>query len=71
MKSPFGYQKFAKAVKADILIFSRWFVKKRYVDEAHKNNQKVLVFTINTKKEFNKVEKLGIDGIVTDYPDRF
>jgi glycerophosphoryl diester phosphodiesterase len=42
-----------------------------YVEECHKEKVKVVVWTVNDKKEIERMKKLGVDGIISDYPDRF
>ncbi len=36
---------------------------------AKKNNMKVIPWTVETKMDMQKVIDLGVDGIITDYPD--
>ncbi len=40
-----------------------------FIERAHKKNIKIHVWTINEKKEMERLIKLGVDGIMTDYPD--
>lgn len=40
-----------------------------FIEKAHKKNIKIHVWTINEKKEMERLIKLGVDGIMTDYPD--
>lgn len=40
-----------------------------FIAKAHKKNIKIHVWTINEKKDMERLIKLGIDGIITDYPD--
>ena len=35
----------------------------------HSKNIKIIPWTVNTVEEMNAVIKLGVDGIITDYPD--
>jgi glycerophosphoryl diester phosphodiesterase len=39
------------------------------VEAAHKNNLKVIVWTINSKDEADKYRAKGVDGIASDKPD--
>jgi glycerophosphoryl diester phosphodiesterase len=32
---------------------------------------KVIVWTVNEKDQIEKMKELGVDGIISDYPDRF
>ncbi len=43
---------------------------KRFLDTAHSLNLKVNVWTINQVVDMKRLLKLGVDGIITDYPDR-
>lgn len=45
-------------------------VTKELVDAAHERNLKVHVWTINDQTEMERLLKIGVDGIMTDYPDR-
>jgi len=38
--------------------------------EAHKEGLKVIVWTVNEESEMNALAESGVDGIITDYPDR-
>lgn len=40
------------------------------LDEAHAMGLKVLVWTVNQPDDMVRMIELGVDGIVTDYPDR-
>ena len=45
-------------------------VTKRFVDGAHGCNLKVHVWTVNKIEDMQWLMDLGVDGIITDYPDR-
>jgi glycerophosphoryl diester phosphodiesterase len=38
--------------------------------EAHKEGLKVVVWTVNEESEMNALVESGVDGIISDYPDR-
>lgn len=40
------------------------------VSEAHEHGMKVIPWTVNTTEEMQRLIDLGVDGIITDYPDR-
>lgn len=44
-------------------------VTKEFVDAAHERNLKVHVWTINSPDEMRRLIDLGVDGIMTDYPN--
>ena len=41
-----------------------------FLDTAHARNLKVHVWTINEVVDMERLVKMGVDGIITDYPDR-
>lgn len=41
------------------------------VAECHKRNIKLIPWTVNTVEEMKKMKALGVDGIITDYPNYF
>ncbi len=41
------------------------------VKACHNKKMKVVPWTINTKEEIERIKSLGVDGIITDYPDLF
>ncbi|AOR23633.1 glycerophosphodiester phosphodiesterase [Clostridium taeniosporum] len=44
-------------------------VNKEIIKKAHDNNLKVNVYTVNDKEDMKKMIKLGVDAIITNYPD--
>lgn len=46
-------------------------VTKEMVDACHQKHIKVLPWTPNTKEEIKALLDLGVDGVITDYPDLF
>jgi len=44
---------------------------KKDVDEAHTLGMRVIPWTVNTKEEIETLIKMGVDGIITDYPNLF
>jgi len=45
-------------------------VTERFVSEAHRRGMQVQVFTVNEIGDMKRLLNLGVDGILTDYPDR-
>ncbi|CAN5860100.1 glycerophosphodiester phosphodiesterase [soil metagenome] len=45
-------------------------VSKEFVETAHRRNLKVHVWTINETADMQRLIEMGVDGIMTDYPDR-
>ncbi|MBI2629176.1 glycerophosphodiester phosphodiesterase [Candidatus Pacearchaeota archaeon] len=45
-------------------------VDKEFVDEAHRKELKVFVWTVNDKEDIARMISYGVDGIISDYPER-
>jgi len=43
---------------------------RKEVEAAHKLNVQVIPWTVNAAEDMEEMIKLGVDGIITDYPDR-
>jgi glycerophosphoryl diester phosphodiesterase len=41
------------------------------ISDCHKRGIKVIPWTVNTVEEMRKLRDMGVDGIITDYPDYF
>jgi glycerophosphoryl diester phosphodiesterase len=41
------------------------------VSKCHQRNIKLIPWTVNTPEEINRLKELGVDGIITDYPNYF
>ena len=71
------YAKFRNPVEAALDLQAQYvlplyrFVHAKDVAQAHKNNLKMIVWTINTKEDIKKYIAKGVDGIATDRPDIF
>ncbi len=46
------------------------FVTKELVNEVHQKNMKLIPWTVNDKETMLKLKALGVDGIITDYPNK-
>jgi glycerophosphoryl diester phosphodiesterase len=44
-------------------------VDEELIKQCHEKGMKVIPWTVNDKKEITKIKKMGVDGIITDYPD--
>lgn len=45
-------------------------ISQALVDDAHRRNLKVFTWTANTPASIAKARALGVDGIISDFPDR-
>ena len=46
-------------------------VNSQLIKSCHEKGMKIIPWTINTKQEIERIRSLGVDGIITDYPDLF
>jgi len=46
-------------------------VNKKLLEKCHQQNIKVIPWTVNDKETIDKLKAMGVDGIITDYPDLF
>lgn len=46
-------------------------VDEEMVKQCHLQNMKIIPWTVNDKKQIKKLKKMGVDGIITDYPNLF
>lgn len=56
-------------LKAESLNLSVRQVKASIVEECHERGHKVLVYTVNTQKEADRLAKMGVDGIFANFPE--
>ena len=45
-------------------------LSKKDIEFLHEKGMKVIPWTINSRKQMQKMVNMGVDGIITDYPDR-
>ncbi len=46
-------------------------VNPNLITECHERNIQIIPWTVNEKKEIIKFKKMGVDGIISDFPDLF
>jgi glycerophosphoryl diester phosphodiesterase len=46
-------------------------VTQSLINECHKKGMKIVPWTVNDKSKINELKKMGVDGIITDYPNLF
>lgn len=56
--TPYAYSPYFKLVDADLIVKCR------------EKGMKIIPWTVNEVDDMKKMMKLGVDGIITDYPDR-
>lgn len=65
-----SYSKLLKRLDLYAVCPSSKVVGRKFVEKAHKNRLKVFVWTVNDQRNIEKLRKMGVDGIFSDYPDR-
>jgi glycerophosphoryl diester phosphodiesterase len=60
----------AQALQVPATHGDRKVVNRRFLEAAHDRNMRVHVWTINDIDSMKRLLKMGVDGIMTDYPDR-
>lgn len=66
---PNEFIQIAQDLNAISLTIDANYINRDIVEKAHRAGLKVIVFTVNTKKEIKKMKKIDIDGIFTNYPE--
>ncbi|MBL4680326.1 MAG: hypothetical protein JKY88_06335 [Pseudomonadales bacterium] len=56
---------------AHSLNLSSKLITQSVIKEAHDKGLKVFVYTVNQKIDMENLKKMGVDGVFTNYPDRF
>lgn len=53
-------------------VYSPYFqlINKKKVNQLHSMEIQVIPWTVNTTEEMKRIRDMGVDGIITDYPDR-
>ena len=46
-------------------------VTENVVKKCHKQNIRIVPWTVNDRPTIDELKKMGVDGIITDYPDLF
>jgi glycerophosphoryl diester phosphodiesterase len=65
-----AYSPDAQALQVPEYYGSIQVVTKRFLEAAHARNLRVHVWTVNDVDSMKRLLKLGVDGIMTDYPNR-
>ena len=60
----------AMSVGADYLVLSRKLAGDFVVQDAHRNGLQVFVWTVDAPAEIRRMIDLGVDGIISNYPER-
>jgi len=66
---PFDLAGAAKRLGAYSIHCGLSFVTEDYVKDAHAHGLKFMVYTVNHEEDVRELIDLGVDGIISDYPD--
>ncbi len=61
----------AKRIGVDSINLSKKIATKSMIDYLHQHGFKVMVWTVDEKEEIKYYKKLGVDGIFSNFPERF
>ena len=64
------YRNKAHAIQVPPTQYGVPFLTRHFIQRAHANNMHVHAWTIDEEEEMRRLLALGVDGIITDYPDR-
>ncbi len=67
---PAAYGRYYENDAADAISLRSSLVTKRLVEAAHESGKAVYAWTVNSRTEMARMERLGVDNIITDYPAR-
>ena len=70
-KYPDGFTELAKDLRAASVNISLHTVRQKVVDEIHADGLEVWVYTVNHRYDFERLKKLNVDAVFTNYPDKF
>jgi len=68
---PIGYAEFAAPFHAWSIHASLEFVNREFINDAHRRGKKLFVYTVNHPDDYARLRELGVDGVFSDFPDRF
>lgn len=60
----------ASEINADIVCLDSEFITSQFVDDIHDRGMLVYVYTVNDTEELIHLLCYGVDGIISDFPDR-
>ncbi len=67
---PRNHEDFIKRIGADSINILLRAVKRKFIDYAHRKGVKVFVWTVNHPDDIKRMKLLGVDAIISNFPDR-
>ncbi len=66
----FNYAQITKELSAKSMIPEYLLVNEKYVNDAHESGLQVMVWTVNENNDIARMKLMGVDGIISNFPDR-
>lgn len=66
---PYRLAEFTRTLKVQTLVVCIEFINSKLVASAHQLGLEIIVYTVNYSDDVARMIDLGVDGIVTNYPD--
>ena len=60
----------ARRVRASAVNPAARYVTAGFVEDAHRRGWRVFAYTVNAPQEIERLRRLGVDGVFSDYPER-
>jgi glycerophosphoryl diester phosphodiesterase len=70
LEVPFGSAEYAEKLGAYSVNVDFEGATPEFLEDAHSRGIKVFVWTVNEPEMILELEKLGADGVITDFPDK-
>lgn len=68
---PLGYALQVQKLGVSYMMVEHPFIHKELVGDAHQRGLKIFGFTVNDVDDCNRLKLLGVDGVFSNFPDRF
>ena len=65
-----GFAEAGEKLHASSVHLDHEFISQAFVDDAHRRDMKVFVWTVDDPEEIESMKKLWVDGIFSNYPER-
>ena len=69
-RNAFHAARFAQKIDAYCVNPLHLLCRKTFVDKTHKKGLKIFPWTVNESYDIEKMKDFGVDGIISDFPDR-
>lgn len=67
---PLEYARFAEVLGAYSVHANVDFVDRAMVEDTHRRGLRIFVYTVNEPEDLARMAALGVDGMITDFPER-